>query len=361
MNNVSQRLAEVRPAALDGDPAALDLAAITAQPQPGPRRAAPRRRLVLAATAFAAALAIAGINQLTHPTAGPAPEPGEVPHAAGPADARQLLLVAAERTALQGDGTDRYWHQTSQLGNRYDVGGYFVLGRTEMETWLPTFAGGTPVKCGTWLGAEPASDADLAAWQQAGSPTSWNSAPRNDPNVGRPIDSQPGARKCGGGPAMTYQLGGADLTPAQLEELPADPAALKELILTGEAAQRTAEGYQPADPARYQAEVLFSAATELLLRLPVSGQVRGAAYAMLADLPDITLVAQATDQLGRTGAGVEYTYRNADGPDHTHRLVVDLATGAMLAEEVREAGSTALRHYTVVSGTEFTAEAPPAS
>lgn len=362
MNNTSQRLAEVRPAALDGDPAAVDLAAITAQPQPGPRRSAPRRSIVLAVTAMAAVVAVAGMIQLNHPAADPAPGAGQEPGTAAPADARQLLLVAAERTALQGDGTDRFWHQTSQLGNRYDVGGYFVLGRTELEQWLPTFTGGHVVKCATSLGAEPASDADVAAWQAAGSPTRWTSRPPgSESGPGRALESQPGQRKCGGGPERTYQLGGAELTPAQVLELPADPAALKDLILSSDAAQRGTEGYQPDDLARYQSEVLFSAATELLQRLPVNGQVRAAAYTMLADLPGISVVAQATDQLGRPGAGVEYTFRNADGPDQTTRLIVDLATGTMLAEEHREAGTTALRYYVVVTDTEFVPEPPPAS
>ncbi|BCJ73260.1 hypothetical protein CS0771_28040 [Catellatospora sp. IY07-71] len=359
MDNVSQRLAEVRPAALDGDPAAVDLAAITAHPQPGPRRSAPRRSLVLAATAFAAAVAIAGLNQLTHPAGNPAPGPGQVPGATGPADARQVLLVAAERAALQGDGTDRYWHVTSQLGNRYDVGGYFVLGRTEIEEWLPTFAGGQVVKCGTSLGAEPASDADVAAWKAAGSPSTWTSRPPGGATgPGRELAAAPGQRKCGAGPEKTYQLGGADLAPAQVLELPADPAALKEMILSSDAAQRAGGGYQPQDLGRYQSEVLFSAAVELLLRLPVSAQVRSAAYTMLADLPGVTMSAQATDQLGRPGAGVEYTFRNADGSDQTTRLIVDLTTGAMLAEEHREAGTTALRYYVVVTETGFAPEAP---
>lgn len=354
MNNVSQRPAEVRPAALDGDPAA-----VTAQPQPGLRRGAPRRNLVLAATAMAATVAIAGLNQLTHPASSPdaAPGPGR-PGATGPADARQVLLVAAERAALQGDGTDRYWHLTSQLGNRYDVGGYFVLGRTEIEEWLPTFTGGKAVRCGTPLGAEPASDADVAAWKAAGSPSTWTSRPSGGEPGGRELAAVPGQRTCGGGPERAYRLGGADLTPAQVQELPADPAALKEMILSSDAARRTAEGHQPQDLGRHQSEVLFSAAVELLLRLPVSAPIRSAAYTMLADLPGVTMSAQATDQLGRPGAGVEYTYGEADGTDRTTRLIVDLATGAILAEEHREAGTTAPRYYTVVTETEFAPEAP---
>ena len=63
--------------------------------------------------------------------------------------------------------------------------------------------------------------------------------------------------------------------------------------------------------------------------------------------------------LGRTGAAVEHTYRNADGPNHTVRLIIDLADGTTLAEETREEGSTALRHYTVVNEAGFTAEVPP--
>jgi hypothetical protein len=63
---------------------------------------------------------------------------------------------------------------------------------------------------------------------------------------------------------------------------------------------------------------------------------------MLADLPGLTVTENVKDAKGRSGVGIGYTYRNADGPSAPTRLVIDPVSGSLLAREDRSGSSLLL-------------------
>ncbi|WP_162907122.1 CU044_5270 family protein [Allorhizocola rhizosphaerae] len=351
MSRVLRRLAEARPAQLDQPaPKPLDLDTITVVPMESARRPSPaRRRVALAATAFTAVASMIAVGNLV-------PGDGRQSPIAG----RQSLLVAAQLASAQSEPMGAYWVSRSEQGTRYAVtGGYNVFGRTDQHSWMPLTAEGGNAYCVQWLGAAPVTDADREAWQRAGSPATWAaSGPGGEPTPGRTLTAQPGEKGCkrlpDRGPGVN--VGGTTLTLDQLRALPTDPDQLAELLLRNETDARGT--WQPDDLAEHQTEMLFIAATDLLLRLPSSGAVRSAAYLMLADLPGITYLGEVTDPLGRRGSAVEHTFRSADGSSQRHRLVIDVVTGQTMASEIRDGQSGALISCTAVTESTYSDQAP---
>jgi hypothetical protein len=70
-----------------------------------------------------------------------------------------------------------------------------------------------------------------------------------------------------------------------------------------------------------------------VLDLPVTSQVRAAAYKMIAGLKGITTLGTVTDQHGRKGVAVAYTRRGDAGALGQTRLIIDPRTGHALAKE----------------------------
>jgi hypothetical protein len=125
--------------------------------------------------------------------------------------------------------------------------------------------------------------------------------------------------------ANNFLLAGAGRSAATLAALPTRPDQLRATLLSW----YTAGGQFDGDPA----EFLFYGASALVLNLPVSPAVRGAAYRMLAGVPGITTLGRVTDPTGRSGIAVAITHRGDGGAVGQTRLVIDPATGAALAQE----------------------------
>jgi len=107
----------------------------------------------------------------------------------------------------------------------------------------------------------------------------------------------------------------------------------------------------------------------LIVTVPVSRAVRGAAYHVLAGLPGVRALGTVTDQRGRSGQAVATTERQAGQGTFEVRLIFDPNTGAPLAREYRAvapAGRLAwlkagqLSSYALVLAPEATDDNPPA-
>jgi hypothetical protein len=120
------------------------------------------------------------------------------------------------------------------------------------------------------------------------------------------------------GPGL-FPAGGTSLTWDQLYALPTDPAQLTAAL------QADVKGAGP-DP---QSE-LFTIVGDLLRESPAPPALRKALYDVAAGIPGVHLTGKVTDELGRTGTGVE---RGGE------TLVIDPADGKLLADNEGEGWS----------------------
>lgn len=374
MKDVLDWLSDARPASLDPDPAAHrdDPAAIMAHPRPADEgavrsaRTVTRRRLlavlVPAAAATAAAVVFAAVGTggtnpaRDEPSTGPAAADGPAPRTA-----RDLLLVAAERTASSPAGSGRYWVMTEEHGERRQVGPagrrYDIMLRFGTEQWLAAHPGDRSLAIVQSLGAAPAGAADEAAWRADGSPDRWTEpAPKGLPAIVH--RSAPGPRGVRPMRGDNFLLGGVPITTAELAALPAEPAALRAWLV------KRLKDTGSAEPRDYS---LFWNGLHLVRDLPVSPRVRAAAYRMFAGIEGVTFLGRVTDQRGRPGMAVAYARRGDGGSVSQTRLIVDPRTGQALAQESWNLGrpgssgaSAQLVGYDLLVRTEFTGDAPPA-
>ncbi|GAA0924676.1 CU044_5270 family protein [Virgisporangium aurantiacum] len=368
--DVMRLLADARPDRLDPDPGSVpDPGTITAHPRTVTTRAtrtvttrATRRtRLVLAgALPVAAAALVAGALVLTNgsPNNPEAGTDGTKTTTArpDPRTASDLLLVAAEQTG-SGTATDgRYRVRAYERGERKEVGRYAIMTRNAHEQWLATDPDDPSVEVHQYLGARPATPADEQVWRAAGSPDRWTEAtPPGTKKIEHTVAAGPrqveplreGARR------ESMLLAGQPVTEAELAALPTEPAALRTRLV---AKLRAGNGQENENYA------LFYAARGLITDLPVSAQVRAAAYRMLADVPGIELLGKVVDQGGRSGFAVAYTRRGDAGWGQI-RLIIDQGTGSVLAEESwflgSDRSSATLMSFTLVLRTGYTNDAAP--
>ncbi|MGW0479029.1 CU044_5270 family protein [Nonomuraea sp. NPDC003214] len=119
-----------------------------------------------------------------------------------------------------------------------------------------------------------------------------------------------------GGPP--FSMAGRAMTYAQIRDLPADPAALREHV----AAMLPDAG------------LLADALGGLLWTKPSPPQVRAAAYRALADLPGVRYLGERTDARGRRGQA--FSFGLPSGARRT--LVIDPATSQVLSSTDDRAG-----------------------
>jgi hypothetical protein len=106
---------------------------------------------------------------------------------------------------------------------------------------------------------------------------------------------------------------------AALQALPTDPGALRNAL--EDAMLNNDDGPVPAD-AR---ESFVTSCTVGLLTMPVSPEVRGAAFRSLAALPDTENLGRTTDREGRVGT--ELVFGDGDGRQN---VIIDPGSGALL-------------------------------
>lgn len=351
--------------------------------------ARPARRLLLAGALPAVAVAAAGAVFLTvgasdpvpH-TNGPAPATGSPApqfsaaasptRAATPLTARQMLLAAAEQSASHPAGHGRYWVLRRESGHPVEVGPpgrrYTINVRSIMEDWNATGPSDPSVHLiQRDAGAGPGTDADRAAWEADGRPSQWTVPPSGLVKNPVVIDSVAGPwtrmANTGSRPdvkgAIQYYLAGNAYTVEQLAALPTDPRKLARKL----GGMIDANGIEMRNN-----HSLFQAAKELVGHLPVTPEVRAAAYRMLAEIKGTQSLGEVTDQHGRPGQAVGFVRRDDGGRWYQTRLIIDPATGQALAEEIWDLGSGAkaaktgkLRSYELIARAEFTDQDIPAT
>ncbi|MBO2465805.1 CU044_5270 family protein [Actinomadura violacea] len=280
-------------------------------PQRPERRAWRRPALWSGLGLTATAAAVTGAVVLSSGTTPRAPDPG----AAGPQPmtAKTVLLTAATKAEGAPAGHGRYWSSVIREGGYVvsDSGQHYTV--REIGSWD---AG--PGK-DAWV-AERVVSSRYTGPAPAGGP-SPSGGPVNSPNRGPVTRPGPGKwtkSKVKGGEAFRLaDWEGTD--PPDVRRLPADPQALRRFL------NRTLPDH--ADPAEW----LMSNAQKVGAA-PVKPRVLAAMYRLLAAAPGLRGVGAVTDPLGRRGEGVARRVR-ADGTVLDERLVIDPATGRLLAQE----------------------------
>ena len=326
---------------------------------------------------------------------GPTRTPNTGPLKPDNRSAQELLLTAAEQTLHQTDpGSGKYWLSTWEEGQLMQVGRkgaeYAVMGHYSNSQWYSA-KDSFNVFEGRWAGAEPASDADKAAWKKAGSPSSWpiDQGPGcpPDPNQNYTVDaakasrvsrSDDGAGKAGNGKLTPvkepsqFRVLGEYLTADQIRALPSDPAALKQWLIGVIQKQNL--------PRRTDVELgesLFAGVQNLLFFNPITPQVRAAAYKVLAGMPGVTSLGAVKDGEGRNGVAVSITsndtveeQRADSGGPYAVSIVFSPDTGDTLSFETRVLKPAdylswvpkgALFSYRAVTEMRWTDDEPPAA
>ncbi|WP_331754093.1 CU044_5270 family protein (plasmid) [Streptomyces sp. NBC_00012] len=394
-DDLMRRLADARPGRLDpGRPVDPELRrtelqgvmARTGEPQVAPGKRGRSRLGVRPAwnVALAGAAAVAAAV-LVVTTAGP-PGLGPRPEAGAPATAfseSRILLAAAFDVEKTEATSGAYWYQEERIGVLRRIPGkdYTLDVRQESKTWLTK---GTGKRDRRWTlhidaGARPATPADEKAWRADGSPKRWDltdydqarrDTQRERNKHGRKDDMSPEpqpeivtwdgegevAGDAPGGGADTVSAG-AEIGLAELESLPTDPERLRERL-----EQIVDEQYNA--PQHILQELLGQTAENLAVELPVSPQLRAAAYRVRALLPGVRDIGEVTDRSGRPGYAVEIRSLRP-GVEYKRRLIFDKETGLPLSEELYATSardghrSGELADYTILTAMRWTDQAPP--
>lgn len=270
------------------------------------------------------------------------------------ASARSVLLAAAVR-AESAPTTGTYWHvrsmSESTLQHTFGQGDdrYTLEQLSVQEKWATRDGQG-------WQGerswVRPKTPADEAAWRRDGAPSKLCTG-MTDTDPPRPIcfHTAPGtASLVRDYFAFEVNEGHETETFAQLQQLPSDPDQLLHWLI--------ADNKRELDPSAGPDIINGNVAQELagiIEYLPVSPDVRAAAFRALAEMPNVTSLGPTQDKLGRPGIGIEialgkgYVVR-PDGvmcghcpPETTgDELIIDPATSNVLAEEILNSDSGTL-------------------
>jgi hypothetical protein len=376
--DVTDLLARSRPAWLEPPPDKVTepyravSAVVSAAGDPAPegvpsvgRRRRPRRRLALlvAVGATAAVVAVVGLAVAPGDPSGPAGsgQAADPPSGAAPADPGPLLLAAAERAAADvGEG--RYRTLRTEYGFAVPVdaatGRYLMIQRTVSQYWLARPGVGASWVITQSLGASPATAADADAWRNAGSPTVMTVA------TPKPMELSTAPGKVYGNTVDQDQLfgvGDRPMSQADLDALPTEPAALRDMLLSG---FHGGGGDEPTDRDQW----LRLAVTGLITDMPITTGTRAAAFRLLAGLPGVSGLGTVTDLRGRSGQAVAFTEDNPKIGSFEVRLIIDPSTGRALGQErraVRPAGPRsflapgAISTYQLVLDSGTTDDDPP--
>ncbi|GAB2822299.1 hypothetical protein GCM10022221_20340 [Actinocorallia aurea] len=321
-----------------------------------------RQRLMWRGLAVGAVgMVAAGVLAATTLTAPQDPAPGT----ATPGTAPVLLpadtvLMAASSKVRQQPETGAYWRaETEDAPQTYKTGkGYTVRETTRIQTWIaasPQVKGWRVVDRSGYV---PATPADEAAWKADGSPTNWRV--EWAPGFCEQVKSK-GGKQCNvtvtsepehsvdplGPKDVVGDLGGRPITLAQVQALPTEPDALEDVLAEG------------LDEGELHDTIIFERGVDMIMRLPVSAEVRAAAYELLADLPGVESTGVVADPLGREGPSVA---THADGAEKVlYQLILDEKTGLPLATQTVELPSGTTSGARVVTEIGWTDEKPDLS
>jgi hypothetical protein len=332
------RLAAVRPdLSPEADRRSHDLRAAMDQPYET-RRRRPVGRLAAGAVAVTAA-AVGGVVVVS--------DDGRPPVVSRPVvlDARTVLLTAAQRADAQQEATGAFWHTVTLSRLYLRAPGYSIVEQGRDESWTPSAVGGQQWSRSQSLGAAPATAADRAAWERAGSPRSITmSLPGASGRKQLTVRMTAGRVTTSRAPLVdgdkVFWLG-HNVTMKELRSLPATPDGLKAWLLRSYAGHDTESSSEPMTSDAW----LFRVTTGLIIDMPVTARVRAAAFRMLAALPSVTALGQVRDAQGRTGTAITV----AMGGATRQRLVIDSSGGRALADETYAASGGLLSSRVIVT------------
>jgi len=349
-------LQQARPPHLDNVDSRVGGETIVAQPRGRTRGTARMLKWGLAGAVPVVAAAVA----LALASAQPAvttPPPGQN-HAK--ARTAHQLLAAAATNALEAETTGRYFVTKTETGYVFSARGYEVLGRRYTEHWHPLSSQDRPFGMSQHLGAAPFGPGSEAAWRADGSPTEWTIPGDGKNPDATKVTAAAGPRTTRGGVAIVHTdngptavtagflLAGQILSAETMAALPTNAAGLRAWLI---------ERYHAEpDPLMNDRDRLIYDALQLIAQIPVTTQVRSAAYQMLAELDTATLVTAATDQRGRTGSAVTFPVKYEDGVTSL-RVIFNENSGDLLSIEQLTAGGK-LRGYTLMVSYGWTDETP---
>ncbi|MGV9599197.1 CU044_5270 family protein [Streptosporangium sandarakinum] len=258
--------------------------------------------------------------------------------------ARTVLLAAAHRAAGQPDETGAWWHTVSVSRTLFRAEGadYTVVDRQRTESWTPSATGPEQRQYSSTqsLGARPATPEGEAAWREAGAPAEIPVVVPGKKGAKLSLPTGPGEVQKGQGALpdgdKVFWLG-RNVSVRDLRALPSEPDALKAWLL------RSYKGHGTESSAPMSRDAwLFAVTAGLITDMPVTPEVRGAAFRMLAGLASIEVARDVTDAEGRAGTAVTIDEQEAsamgkaaagdDGVLRT-RLIFDEETGRALATE----------------------------
>ncbi len=347
--DVMDLIARARPARLDPPPnrgghtaqAIADIMATAPATAPAtegvvaPRRIRRPRPLRVAFFGTVGAVAAAAVVMaVAGPGAAPRGAPDTAAGVASPSsdaslDSKRLLLVAAERSENAPQANGRYVTMQQESGHAVPVdaaeGRYVMFEKIGSQYWLARSGADSSWAFTQPLGAAPATPADEGRWRRDGSPAVMKVTKP------KPHDLKVAAGAVEGwkiDPDHYFALGDRNVTRAQLDTLPTDPAALRDALLSryytgGDTDTGTGD------------EWLFGTAGRLVIDLPVSNEVRAAAYRMLAAMPGVRGLGAVQDLHGRRGQAVAFAGSTSPGNGLEERLIIDPDTGRALAREIR--------------------------
>ncbi|GAA4620505.1 hypothetical protein GCM10023196_004760 [Actinoallomurus vinaceus] len=384
MKDIMQELAEARPGHLSGagrvgeEVRRSELGRAFSQPREAVRRRGHARRLVPAVAAGAVAVTAA---VLVAGTGGGTPTPRRSTTAA-PFRGDSVLLAAADVAAKQPMG--EYWYTNQLSGLSFVVKGGYAITCAHMETfeWTAVKAGGGHLFYGRDLPARPLAAEDEAAWRKAGSPSIsqvWNT------DHYTPCATKAGSWK----PDINHDKGGSffvpgtavELTAAEAQHLPTDPAKLTKMFLVRDVNPARAK-MDPVgskwlnDPAHVVRNASYAFANA-----PLPPKVRAALMRALAAQPGVRNLGTMTDPLGRRAIafGADWTDGRPDrgrggkvvwtkfGYTYREVLLFDRKTGEYLGDEavlVKPGGRYRTRkpgfvlHYELLRGSGWTNKKP---
>jgi hypothetical protein len=233
--------------------------------------------------------------------------------------AAAALNHAADIAAAQPDAAgDGYRYTKSEgaylsgiSGGPGRPNGVWALVPVSREIWIkPDGSGRLLERSGEpiWFGS-----ADKAAWVAEGSPD-MGGEPLSDTRFGpTPPGAEPG----------TPQEGPGSLSYEDVDALPTDVAALREVIRARAAA--TGAGATELE--------MFTIVGDLLRETVAAPMVRAALYRVAASLDGVELTGSLTDRVGRTGTAVSLTGDRSGVGRERRVLIFDPETSALLAEE----------------------------
>ncbi|MEV0588583.1 hypothetical protein [Nonomuraea sp. NPDC050310] len=269
-----------------------------------------------------------------------------------------LVMAALAASTLVGAPPEADYWRVETIHSRvhpHQVGsGYWVREKNVAVEWL------TP-QGKAWsayrpLGAHPASKADEAAWKADGSPKSWT---YRTEGMKITLSTEPGKGTLGPakGRPDGFQLVEKYVTYAQLQDLPAEPAALKARVVAdlrawmaeaAEEAKTTSPGSKVEDWTAQLDRYTAGSLARLLVDNPVPKPVRAAAYQALRTVTKD--LGPGRDLLGRSGRLLALPVLDRKGTVLKQEVLVD--TTAMLLLEQRTATTVGGKPVTAKSGVE---------